>query len=220
MNADTHTQIAPDYRGMQMAAETRIPEDDRERRLPQMIRGNRRADQRSSASWHPRLSHHLPLARRANPAERGIRLRQMRQVVGSSAFRGQSTLEYAVFSAVVAAALVGMQLYVRRSIQANLKMLEEHINAEALPGALASSSVVAAAPAAPATASSTFASATTPITTVDPNAGTVDPNAGAGSHLVPCSDPNSRPIFAAILGVVVATPVGVGVATPACQATN
>jgi len=46
---------------------------------------------------------------------------------------GQSTLEYGVFVAVVAAALVVMQLYVQRSIQANLKAVEEQINAEAVP---------------------------------------------------------------------------------------
>ena len=45
--------------------------------------------------------------------------------------RGQATLEYAVFIAVVAAALGAMTLYVRRAIQANLKMLEERVNAEA-----------------------------------------------------------------------------------------
>jgi len=47
--------------------------------------------------------------------------------------RAQSTLEYAVFTAVVAAALVAMNVYVRRSIQANLKQLEGQINAEAVP---------------------------------------------------------------------------------------
>ena len=46
---------------------------------------------------------------------------------------GQSTLEYAVFIAVVAAALTTMSLYVRRSIQANLKAVEDQINAEAKP---------------------------------------------------------------------------------------
>lgn len=51
----------------------------------------------------------------------------------TGSLRGQSTLEYAVFVAVVTAALIGMQLYVRRSIQANLKTLEDQINAEALP---------------------------------------------------------------------------------------
>ena len=45
--------------------------------------------------------------------------------------RGQAALEYAFFIAVVAAALIAMQLYVRRSIQANLKSLEEEINVEA-----------------------------------------------------------------------------------------
>ena len=46
--------------------------------------------------------------------------------------RGQSTLEYAVFTGVVAAALVAMNVYVRRAIQANLKQVEDHINAEAI----------------------------------------------------------------------------------------
>ena len=46
---------------------------------------------------------------------------------------GQSTLEYAVFVAVVASALAAMSLYVRRSIQANLKQLEDQVNAGALP---------------------------------------------------------------------------------------
>ena len=46
--------------------------------------------------------------------------------------RGQSTLEYAVFVAVVASAVVAMNLYVRRAVQANLKMMEERINAEAV----------------------------------------------------------------------------------------
>lgn len=44
--------------------------------------------------------------------------------------QAQCTMEYAVFIAVVAAALVAMQLYVRRAIQANLKTLEDRINAE------------------------------------------------------------------------------------------
>jgi len=45
---------------------------------------------------------------------------------------GQSTLEYAVFIGVVAAALVAMHLYVRRGIQAHLRQVERRINAEAL----------------------------------------------------------------------------------------
>ena len=48
---------------------------------------------------------------------------------------GQSTVEYALFTAVVAAALIAMQVYVRRSIQANLKGLEDQINVEAIEGA-------------------------------------------------------------------------------------
>ena len=45
----------------------------------------------------------------------------------------QSTLEYAVFVAVVASALAAMSLYVRRSIQANLKQLEDQVNAGVPP---------------------------------------------------------------------------------------
>ena len=47
---------------------------------------------------------------------------------------GQAVMEYAVFIGVVVAALVAMQLYVRRGIQANLKTLEDQINAEAVQG--------------------------------------------------------------------------------------
>jgi len=46
--------------------------------------------------------------------------------------RGQVTLEYAVMIAVVVAALTAMAIYVRRAVQANLKSLEDQINAEAL----------------------------------------------------------------------------------------
>lgn len=44
--------------------------------------------------------------------------------------RGQSTLEYAILIAIVAAALTAMSTYVQRSVQANLKMIEDQINAE------------------------------------------------------------------------------------------
>ncbi len=43
--------------------------------------------------------------------------------------RGQHTLEYAILIGIVAAAVVAMQTYVRRSIQAHLKNVEEEINA-------------------------------------------------------------------------------------------
>ena len=42
---------------------------------------------------------------------------------------GQSVLEYALIVTVVAAALGAMQTYVQRSVQANLKMIENRINA-------------------------------------------------------------------------------------------
>ncbi len=44
--------------------------------------------------------------------------------------RAQSTLEYAVLIAIVAAALIAMNNYVLRSIQANQKVIEDEINAE------------------------------------------------------------------------------------------
>lgn len=44
---------------------------------------------------------------------------------------GQSTLEYAVFTAVISAALVTMGIYVKRAIQANLKQVEDRVNADA-----------------------------------------------------------------------------------------
>ncbi len=42
--------------------------------------------------------------------------------------QGQSTLEYALIIGVVVAALVAMSVYVRRAIQANLKLIEDQIN--------------------------------------------------------------------------------------------
>jgi len=44
--------------------------------------------------------------------------------------RGQSILEYALIIAVVVAALAAMSVYVQRSAQANLKMIEDQINAQ------------------------------------------------------------------------------------------
>lgn len=42
---------------------------------------------------------------------------------------GQSILEYAMVIAVAVAALTAMTMYVQRSVQANLKNVEEQINA-------------------------------------------------------------------------------------------
>ena len=44
--------------------------------------------------------------------------------------RAQSTLEYAVLIAVVVAACAAMTTYLHRAVQANLKVVEEQINAE------------------------------------------------------------------------------------------
>ena len=44
--------------------------------------------------------------------------------------RGQSTTEYAIFVAVAAAALLAMTVYVRRAIQAHLKLMEAQTSAQ------------------------------------------------------------------------------------------
>ena len=41
-------------------------------------------------------------------------------------------MEYAMFTAVFVAALVAMSAYIRRSMQANLKTVEDQINREAV----------------------------------------------------------------------------------------
>lgn len=44
--------------------------------------------------------------------------------------KGQSTLEYAILITVVVSAFVAMQTYVQRGVQANLKMIQDRINAK------------------------------------------------------------------------------------------
>lgn len=44
--------------------------------------------------------------------------------------KSQSVLEYALIIAVVVAALAAMSIYVQRSAQANLKVIENQINAQ------------------------------------------------------------------------------------------
>ncbi len=43
--------------------------------------------------------------------------------------KGQSVLEYALIIAVIVSALMAMNVYVQRSVQSNLKTLEDQINA-------------------------------------------------------------------------------------------
>ncbi len=45
--------------------------------------------------------------------------------------RGQSILEYVLIILVVVAAISAMSVYVQRSVQANLKLMEDQINVEA-----------------------------------------------------------------------------------------
>ena len=70
---------------------------------------------------------------------------------------GQSVLEYAVFVGVVAAAVIAMSDYVRRSIQANFKTVEDRINAEAI-----------SSPAAPSPAPTPTPPGPTPTPAPDP----------------------------------------------------
>ena len=44
--------------------------------------------------------------------------------------KGQSTIEYALLIAIVAAAFMAMHLYAQRAVQANFKLIETQINAE------------------------------------------------------------------------------------------
>jgi Flp pilus assembly pilin Flp len=44
--------------------------------------------------------------------------------------KAQSTIEYALLIAIVAAAFLAMHLYVQRAVQANFKLIEDHINTE------------------------------------------------------------------------------------------
>ena len=47
---------------------------------------------------------------------------------------GQSTLEYAVLIAVVAAAAIGMQIYVKRGIQGRLRQSADQVGEQYAPG--------------------------------------------------------------------------------------
>lgn len=44
--------------------------------------------------------------------------------------KAQSILEYTFVISIVVAALMAMSVYVQRSVQANLKMVEQRVNAE------------------------------------------------------------------------------------------
>lgn len=43
---------------------------------------------------------------------------------------GQSTIEYALLIAIVAAVFMAMHLYAQRAVQANFKVIEDQINVE------------------------------------------------------------------------------------------
>ncbi|MDP3042654.1 MAG: hypothetical protein Q8N62_08060 [Candidatus Omnitrophota bacterium] len=42
--------------------------------------------------------------------------------------KAQSTIEYALLIAIVAAAFIAMNMYMQRSVQANFNIIEEQIN--------------------------------------------------------------------------------------------
>ena len=44
--------------------------------------------------------------------------------------KAQSLLEYAMLISIVVAALMAMNIYVQRSVQASLRMIEDRVNAE------------------------------------------------------------------------------------------
>ena len=44
--------------------------------------------------------------------------------------KGQSTIEYALLIAIVAAAFLAMHIYMQRAVQANFKLVEDQINVE------------------------------------------------------------------------------------------
>ncbi len=46
--------------------------------------------------------------------------------------KGQTTIEYALLIAIVAAAFTAMHLYMQRAVQANFKLIEEQVNVEPL----------------------------------------------------------------------------------------
>lgn len=57
-----------------------------------------------------------------------IETAQMKIITDKRKKRAQSTLEYAMIIAIVATALMAMSIYVQRSVQANLKTVEDQIN--------------------------------------------------------------------------------------------
>lgn len=44
--------------------------------------------------------------------------------------KGQGIIEYSLLIAIVAAAFMAMRMYMQRAVQANLKLIEEQINAQ------------------------------------------------------------------------------------------
>ncbi|GEM_PF-1177013 len=42
--------------------------------------------------------------------------------------KAQSTIEYALLIAIVAAAFIAMQVYMQRAVQANFKLVEDQVN--------------------------------------------------------------------------------------------
>jgi len=62
-----------------------------------------------------------------------MKMKNRREEKSKSLLRkAQSTLDYAVIIAVVAAALLAMNTYVQRAVKANLKVIEEQVNASVI----------------------------------------------------------------------------------------
>ena len=58
-----------------------------------------------------------------------MKLSSASRIEMTHAERGQHTLEYAVLIAVVATALMAMTVYIRRSVQAHMRNVEQELNA-------------------------------------------------------------------------------------------
>ncbi|MBI3319016.1 MAG: hypothetical protein HYZ89_00285 [Candidatus Omnitrophica bacterium] len=80
---------------------------------------DRDADRRRSISGHPRSAY-----QRVSASSISGHLRSNQR---SSAFKGQAIVEYAILIGVVTAAIVGMQAYAKRGLQAGIKLMADQL---------------------------------------------------------------------------------------------
>jgi hypothetical protein len=89
----------------------------------------RHQDQAETAQWqhHCATQAQEAIEQTARPAVDFSKLGEFRMKLNR---QGQSTIEYAVLIIIVVTACAAMTTYVYRAVQANLKVVEESINAE------------------------------------------------------------------------------------------